>query len=182
MDVLLIAAGLALLVLGSKLFVGGSIEIARDLGVSDLVISLTLVAAGTSMPEVATSVLATLRGQRDIAVGNVIGSNIFNQVGVLGFAATASPIGLPPQALRLDLPIMFATAVACWPIFSSGRRIDRFEGGLLFAGYLAYTWALIEISRSGVEPQWVRFGVPIGLVVPPTLLWLLGRGRSHAAA
>ena len=179
-DVALIAAGLALLVLGSKLFVGGSIEIAKALGVSDLVISLTLVAAGTSMPEVATSILATIRGQRDIAVGNVIGSNIFNQVGVLGAAASASPIAVSPQALRLDFPIMLATAVACWPIFASGRRIDRFEGGLLFAGYIAYTYVLIDISRAGPEAPWVRLALPLGLVLPATLAWAVTRGRVPA--
>jgi cation:H+ antiporter len=182
MDVLLIAGGLALLVLGSKLFVGGSIEIAKLLGVSDLVISLTLVAAGTSMPEVATSILATLRGQRDIAVGNVIGSNIFNQLGVLGAAASASPIPIAPQALRLDFPIMFATALACWPIFASGRRIDRWEGALLFACYVAYTWVLIDISRSGPEAPWIRVGLPLALVLPAAIFWALTRNQKPAAA
>ena len=181
-DLALIAAGLALLVSGSKLFIGGSIEIAQALGVSDLVISLTLVAAGTSMPEVATSILATLRGQRDIAVGNVIGSNVFNQVGVLGAAASANPIAIPEQALRLDFPILLATAVACWPIFASGRRIDRFEGGLLFVGYLVYTWALIQISKHGAEPAGLRLLLPLGLVLPPTLVWLVGRARPRSAA
>jgi cation:H+ antiporter len=182
MDVLLIAGGLALLVLGSKLFVGGSIEIAKLLGVSDLVISLTLVAAGTSMPEVATSILATLRGQRDIAVGNVIGSNIFNQLGVLGAAASASPIPIAPQALRLDFPIMLATAVACWPIFASGRRIDRWEGALLFGGYIAYTWVLIDISRSGPEAPWIRVGLPLAMVLPAAIFWALTRNQKPAAA
>jgi cation:H+ antiporter len=181
MDLALIAAGLAGLVLGSKLFVGGAVEIARLLGVSDLIISLTLVAAGTSMPEVATSIMATVRGQRDIAVGNVIGSSLFNLLGVLGAAAVAGPVNVAAQARWLDLPIMTAAALACWPIFASDKRIDRWEGGLLFAGYLAYTLVLFRISKSAPVSSGVCAGLAAALVVPPTLYWLISRRRLRVA-
>jgi cation:H+ antiporter len=182
MDVVLIAAGLVALVVGSKLFVNGSIEIAKLFGVSDLVISLTLVAAGTSMPEVATSIMATIRGQRDIAVGNVIGSNLFNLMGVLGAASIASPVHVAPQALLLDLPIMIAAALACWPIFASGRRIDRREGALLFAGYVIYTLVLIRASQGTPATMQLSIGISAALVIPPTLFWLATRKRPSLAA
>ena len=125
----LILGGLALLVLGSRWLNEGAITIARAIGVSDLVIGLTLVAAGTSLPEVATSVLASLRGERDIAVGNVVGSNIFNVLAVLGLSSSVVPEGilLSAGALRLDIPIMIAVAVACLPIFFTGHIIARWE-------------------------------------------------------
>jgi cation:H+ antiporter len=105
-----------------------------------MVIGLTIVAAGTSLPEVAASVTAALRGQRDIAVGNVVGSNTFNILGVLGVSAwwrRALPV--PPSMLSFDLPVMAAVAVACLPIFLSGNLIARWEGALFFAYYIAYT-------------------------------------------
>jgi cation:H+ antiporter len=106
-----------------------------------LVIGLTIVAVGTSLPEVATSVIARLRGERDIAVGNVVGSNVFNLLGVLGLASLVSPAGIAvaDQALRFDLPVMLAVAIACLPIFVTGREITRWDGGLFFAYYIAYT-------------------------------------------
>ncbi len=140
MDPLLVLGGLLVLVLGSRLLVTSAVSIAQALGVSELVIGLTIVAAGTSLPEVATSLIASLRGERDIAVGNVVGSNVFNLLGVLGLASLVSPsgIGVADQALRFDLPVMLAVAVACLPIFVTGREIARWEGGLFFAYYLAY--------------------------------------------
>jgi cation:H+ antiporter len=112
-NLLLVAAGLALLVLGSRWFVDSAIMIARAMGVSELVIGLTIVAAGTSMPEVATSIMAAIRGERDIAVGNVIGSNIFNILGVLGISSVVSSDGIrvSAAALQMDIPVM--VAVAC---------------------------------------------------------------------
>jgi cation:H+ antiporter len=138
-------AGLALLVGGARVLIDGAVEIARALGVSDLVTALTLVAAGTSLPEVATTVIAALRGERDMAVGNVVGSNIFNILAVLGVSAAAVPEGVAvaPAALRFDLPVMLACALACLPIFLSAHRIDRWEGALFFGYYLAYTLYLI---------------------------------------
>jgi cation:H+ antiporter len=137
--------GLVALVLGSRLFVTGAVSIAQALGVSQLVIGLTIVAAGTSLPELATSAVATFRGERDIAVGNVVGSNIFNILTVLGITAVSSGSGIviPSAVLNFDLPVMVAVAVACLPIFLTGNVISRWEG-LLFTGYyVAYATFLI---------------------------------------
>ena len=144
-DLTLVVVGLGLLVTGAQWFVDGAVEISRRLGVSELVISLTIVAGGTSLPEAATSLLASLRGQRDIAVGNVVGSNIFNLLAVLGLSATVAPDGLPVSAavLWFDLPVMVAVAVACLPIFFTGAVIARWEGALFLGYYAAYTTYLI---------------------------------------
>ena len=144
-DGLLILLGLGLLVLGSKWLVDGAVAIAHQLGVSDLVIGLTIVAVGTSLPELATSVVATIRGERDIAVGNVVGSCLFNLLAVLGLAGMVSPSGIAvsAQSLHVDLPVMILTAVVCLPIFFTGKRISRGEGALLLSGYIAYMAYLI---------------------------------------
>ncbi|MDZ7269034.1 MAG: calcium/sodium antiporter [candidate division KSB1 bacterium] len=141
----LIIAGLGLLVLGSRWLVEGAVVVAQALGLSELIIGLTIIAAGTSLPEVATSIIASLRRERDIAVGNVVGSNIFNLLAVLGLASLFAPHGVkvPPAALRFDIPVMMAVAFACLPVFFTGFRIGRREGALLFACYLAYTLYLI---------------------------------------
>jgi cation:H+ antiporter len=143
-----IVGGLALLVLGSRWLVDTAITIARSLGVSELLIGLTIVAAGTSLPELATSVVATIRGERDIAVGNVLGSNIFNILAVLGLSAIVSPNGIDFSAaiVRFDAPVAIAVAFACLPIFYSGSRINRGEGLLFLAYYAAYTIYLIMDS------------------------------------
>lgn len=144
-DIALIVVGLALLILGSRWLVSSAITIAEALGVSELVIGLTIVAAGTSMPEVATSIIAAIRGQRDIAVGNVVGSNIFNILAVLGLTAMVAPGGLPVSAaaINFDYPVMMAVAVACLPIFFVGYTIQRWEGALFLGYYVAYTAYLI---------------------------------------
>lgn len=144
-QLLLIVLGLALLVLGSRWLVAAAIGFAARLGISELVVGLTIVAAGTSLPEVATSVMAALRGQRDIAVGNVVGSNIFNILGVLGLSALFAPEGLAvaTQALRFDLPLMVGVAALCLPVLLSGHRISRGEGALLLAAYVGYTAWLV---------------------------------------
>ena len=148
-QLLLIAAGLVLLVYGSRLLVSASISIATSFGVSELVIGLTIVAAGTSLPEVAASVTAALRGQRDIAVGNVVGSSTFNILGVLGVSAlaAAAPLGVPASLLAFDLPVMVAVALACLPIFFTGNTIARWEGGLFLGYYAAYTAYLLLLSQ-----------------------------------
>nr|MBC8484785.1 sodium:calcium antiporter [Bacteroidota bacterium] len=135
-----IVAGLVLLVLGSHLLVDSSVIIARYFNVSKLLIGLTIIAVGTSLPELATSVIATLKGERDIAVGNVIGSNIFNLLAILGLAGLLSPNGInvSETALSFDLPFMIAVAVACLPIFFTGYIISRWEGGLFLAYYFVY--------------------------------------------
>jgi cation:H+ antiporter len=141
----LVAIGLALLILGARWFLYAAVEMARTLGVSELVIGLTIVAAGTSLPEVATSIVAAIRGERDIAVGNVVGSNIFNILGVLGCSAIASRSGVAVSstALQVDIPIMIGVALACLPIFATGNVISRWNGAVFLGYYLAYTLAII---------------------------------------
>lgn len=144
-NVLLVVIGLAGLMLGSKWLVTSAVAIAQSFGVSEMVIGLTIVAAGTSMPEVATSVVAAIRGERDIAVGNVVGSNIFNILCVLGLSSIVAPAGIEVSeaAVRFDIPVMIAVAVACLPIFFAGYRISR-GNGLAFLGfYIAYILYLI---------------------------------------
>ncbi len=145
-NTLFVLVGLGMLVVGARLFVTGAVSIAQWMGVDELVIGLTIVAAGTSLPEVATSIVATLRGERDIAVGNVVGSNIFNILAVLGVSSLVAPegLGVSETALRVDLPIMVVTALACLPIFFSGYVISRREGFLFLAGYVAYLlWMIL---------------------------------------
>jgi cation:H+ antiporter len=169
-----ILGGLALLVQGSDWLVQGAVSIARRMQVSELVIGLTVIAAGTSLPEVATSVLASLRGQRDIAVGNVVGSNIFNLLGVLGVAAIVAPNGLPvsPGALAFDLPVMIAVALACLPIFFTGHVISRWEGAVFFGYYILYTVYLLLLATA--NPALRMFNMAMaGFVLPLTAITLL---------
>ncbi len=140
-EVLVLAIGLTLLVLGSGYFIRSASAIARALEVSEAVISLTIVAAGTSMPELATSAVAAFRGQADIAVGNIIGSNIFNIAGILGVAACLRPLSAP-GIHALDLWVMLAFSVGLLPLLWSGRKLQRWEGALLLAGYIAYLWKI----------------------------------------
>ncbi len=144
----LVLVGLILLAGGAQMLVFGASSIARAFGVSELVIGLTIVAAGTSIPELATSVLASLRGQRDIAIGNVVGSNLFNLLCVMGITGLVAPtaIIIPSVAIGFDLPVMVAVAVVCLPIFFTGQ-VNRAQGGLLFFFYLAYTAYLIMTAR-----------------------------------
>ncbi|KAF0192206.1 MAG: K+dependent Na+ exchanger related-protein [Gammaproteobacteria bacterium] len=144
-NVALVIGGLALLVLGSRWLVDSAVVIAQYFAVSDLVIGLTIVAAGTSLPELFTSVIAGIRGERDIAVGNIIGSNLFNIMGVLGVASIVAPSGIDvsPAAVSFDIPVMIAVAFVCLPIFFTGGVISRWEGALLLGYYLAYTAYLI---------------------------------------
>ncbi|MDX1675396.1 MAG: calcium/sodium antiporter [Longimicrobiales bacterium] len=145
LNILYILAGLGLLVVGARWLVRAAVATASALGISELVIGLTIVAAGTSLPEVATSILATIRGERDIAVGNVVGSNIFNLLAVLGLGALVAPSGVPVSsgALSFDIPIMIAVAVAALPIFFTGFIIARWEGFVFLAYYVAYTAFLV---------------------------------------
>ncbi|MGB3201616.1 MAG: calcium/sodium antiporter [Nodosilinea sp.] len=165
--------GLVTLVGGSRLFVSGAVSIAQALGVSQLVIGLTIVAAGTSLPELATSAVATLRGERDIAVGNVVGSNIFNILTVLGVTSIASGSGIPiPNAvLNFDLPVMVAVAVACLPIFLTGNVISRWEGGLFSGYYVAYT-AFLILRAADHEGLGLFSRVMLLFVMPLTVITL----------
>jgi cation:H+ antiporter len=171
-----VAAGLAVLVLGSRWLVDGAVSLAQTLGVSDVVIGLTIVAAGTSLPEVATSVIAALRKERDIAIGNVVGSNLFNLLCILGVAGMVTPGGLAvgPSMLRFDMLVMLGVALACLPIFFSGWRIDRWEGWLFFASYVAYTtYLVLQATNSPALPLFTNvmlYGVIPALVIG--LTWL----------
>ncbi len=173
-QVLLVLAGLGLLVLGSHWLVNAAVAFAQLLGVSEIVIGLTIVAAGTSMPEVATSVMATLRGHRDIAVGNVIGSNVFNILAVLGISGLVAPTALAvaPEFLQFNLPVMVAVALLCLPIFFTGSVISRGEGALLLASYAAYT-AYLVLDAQGSEWLPGYRQVMLWYVVPATVLALL---------
>lgn len=143
-DGALVIGGLAALVLGARWFVGAATDLAGALGVSEVVIGLTVVAVGTSLPELATSVLAAVRGQRDIAVGNVVGSNLFNLLGVLGLTGLVSGgVEVAPGLLRLDLPVMLAATLVLVPIFWSGFEIHRWEGAALLVAYAGYAIYLV---------------------------------------
>ncbi len=141
---MLAGAGLGLLILGADRLVEGASDLARRLGVSDRLIGLTVVAIGTSLPELAASVVATLRGEREIAVGNVIGSNVFNILGVLGATAVAAPTGLTTvaQTLSLDFPVMITAGLACLWVCRSPRTVRRHEGAVLVGGYVLYMLTL----------------------------------------
>lgn len=174
LQLILVAVGLAALTFGARWLVSGATDVARALGMSELLIGLTIVAAGTSLPEVATSVLASLRGERDIAVGNVVGSNIFNITCVMGLSAAIVPGGIEVSetALRVDFPIMLTVVVACLPIFFTGHLIARWEGGVFFAYYLAYTTYTVLAATSPHVSRTFGF-VILTFVVPLTALTLI---------
>lgn len=173
-QVLLIVAGLAMLVLGADWLVDAAVAVARAFGVSDLVIGLTVVAVGTSMPEIATSLVAACKGEKDIAVGNVVGSNVFNILAVLGVAGLASQQGLPVSevARHFDLWVMLAVAFACLPIAITGREIARWEGAVFLLYYLAYT-AYLVLSAQQHASLPAFSAVMLGYVLPLTLITLV---------
>ncbi len=170
----LIIAGLVLLVSGSNLLVQGATSLARALGLSELVIGLTVVAIGTSLPELATSVMAALKGERDIAVGNIVGSNIFNLLCVLGLASLVSPkpIMVAANALAFDFPVMIAVAIACLPIFFNGYAINRWEGGVFVAYYALYSTYLILHNSATAWLSMFQTGM-LTFVLPLTALTLV---------
>jgi len=170
----LVIVGLALLVGGSHFLVEGAVSLARALGLSELVIGLTVIAVGTSLPELATSILAAIRGERDIAVGNIVGSNIFNLLCVLGLASLVSPsaIGVAANALAFDFPVMIAVALACLPIFFTGYCINRWEGLLFLAYYVAYTVYLVMVSTGRAFAETLGDAL-IGYALPLTAVTLL---------
>lgn len=181
-NLLLILVGVLLLIVGSHWLQTGAVSIAKSFGVDELVIGLTIVAAGTSLPEVATSVVAALKGERDIAVGNVVGSNIFNILSVLGFSSLLAPNGIAVSvaALKFDIPVMIAVAVACWPIFVTGNTISRWEGAVFFLYYVAYTTHLV-LEASGHEWRHTLSGAMLLFVMPLTVLTLaVSWWRSHS--
>ena len=166
-QLVLIVIGLAMLVLGSRWLVDAATVFATMLGVSPLVIGLTIVAAGTSLPEVATSIIAALRGEREIAVGNVLGSGVFNLGAVLGISAMVSGSGLdvPPALLAFDIPVMVAVAVACLPVLATGHLIARWEGALFLAYYVAYVSYLVLYAQD--HDALDEYSLVMGAVVIP---------------
>jgi len=167
----LVVLGLIFCVFGASWLVDSALILARALGVSELVIGITIVATGTSLPEVATSVVATIRGQKDIAVGNVVGSNIFNILGIVGVTGLIAPDGIAvaPSVLRFDLPVAIATCVACLPVFFTGHKISRWEGGLFLGYYAAYTCYLIMAAKDHDSLPMFSM-VMMWFVIPLTLL------------
>ncbi len=182
MQIGFILGGLVLLVVGSTWLVDSAVLVARTLEISEAVIGLTIVAAGTSLPELATSVVAALRGERDIAIGNVVGSSMFNLLCILGIAALVTPGGLSvaPALVFFDIPVMIAVAIACLPVFATGHRIERWEGALFLGYYIAYLTYLILAATQHDALR--TFGsTMLGFVLPltgATLLVLWAHQRS----
>jgi cation:H+ antiporter len=181
----LVVGGLVLLVLGANWLVEAAVRTARVLGLSELVIGLTIVAAGTSLPEVAASVVAALKGERDIAVGNIVGSNLFNILAVLGLSSLVSPAGLAvaPSLLALDMPVMIAVAIACLPIFLSDYRIERWEGALFLAYYVFYvTYLVLAATGHALLPLFagamLLFALPLTAVTLAVVTYRSLRGRG----
>lgn len=176
LSVVLVVVGVGLLVLGARTLVTGAVNIATALGVSGLVVGLTVVAIGTSLPELATSVIAAARGERDIAVGNIVGSCLFNLGMVLGLPALLAPAGgleIPAPAIALDIPLMIAASVALLPVAFTGYRVGRREGGLFLALYAAYVGYLV-LNATGHEALEGFTTVMVVLVLPLVLLTLVG--------
>ena len=179
----LLVIGMVGLIVGSKWLVDSSVEIAKAMGVSELVIGLTIVAMGTSMPEVATSVVAALRGERDIAVGNAVGSNIFNILCVIGLGSLVAPSGIAVSsaALKFDIPVMIAVAVACLPVFFVSYRINRWHGLAFLAYYAAYlVYLILTATRHDAlgtyREAMVYYVLPITAL---TLLFLSWKGLMN---
>lgn len=146
----LIILGLASLVIGANLLVGAALTVARVFGVPEVVIGLTIVAIGTSLPELATSIVAAVRGEADIALGNAVGSNVFNLLAVFGTASLVRPLPVDPALFRFEIPVMLAASVLLLPFAWTRLRIERWEGALLLAGYLVFTWVLIGRNSGGL--------------------------------
>lgn len=172
-QIALIVLGLALLIQGAAWMVESAVDMARALGVGEAEIGLTIVAAGTSFPELATSLVAAARGERDIAVGNVVGSSVFNLLAIAGLAAVITPGGLSvaPSILNFDLPVMTAVTFACAPIFA-GKVIARWHGLLFIGYYLAYvSYLILAATAHAALPAYN--GVMLGFVLPLTVVTLL---------
>lgn len=171
-QLVLIAVGLVLLVAGAEGLVRAAVVFAQMLGLSDVVIGLTVVALGTSMPEVATSLTAAFKGERDMAVGNVVGSNTFNILGCLGISGLVSGttgLVVPEAVLNFDLWVMLAVSLACLPVFMTGREIARWEGGIFVGYYVAYVAYLVLASQDhavlgAYSTAMLSFVVPLTVV------------------
>jgi len=141
-----LSVGLVLLVVSSRILVWGAVEIAHGFGVSDLIIGLTIVAVGTSLPELASSIIATRKGEHDIALGNVLGSNLFNTLAVVGIAGAIHPMAIGPEVFNRDMMVMAGLTLSLFVFgygFRGPGRINRLEGAVLLACYVGYTAYLI---------------------------------------
>jgi len=173
-QIALIVTGLGLLVLGSQWLVDGAIVLAKLFGISELIIGLTIISIGTSLPEIATVVVATLRGEQELVVGNVIGSNLFNILLVLGFTSLITPAGIqvPHAAIVFDIPVMIAVAIACLPIFFTDYKIERWEGSLFLGYYVAYTlYLFLNATQHSFLPAYSA--VMLWFVIPMTVITLM---------
>jgi cation:H+ antiporter len=166
-----IIAGLAMLVFGSNLLVDSAVTISRYFGLSELIIGLTVIAAGTSLPELATSIIASIKGENDIAAGNIIGSSIFNLLAVLGITGLISPVNISEAAVTFDIPVMTAVAVASLPILFSGYLISRWEGVLFLFYYFAYTLYLV-LDASEHDSLGAYSSIMLLFIVPLTAITL----------
>ncbi|MCB9495520.1 MAG: calcium/sodium antiporter [Fibrobacteria bacterium] len=177
-----IALSLVLLVAGSRFLVAGAVTIAQALGVSELVIGLTVVAVGTSLPELAASVVATFRGERDIAIGNVVGSNIFNVLCVLGGSGllSSAPLPVPAEAMSFDIPLMIATMLLCVPVFLTHGHISRIEGILFLALYSGYT-ALLVAYGAGASTHGAPWLVLLLVLTLGVVAWEIRSSRRKVA-
>jgi cation:H+ antiporter len=190
LNLVLAVIGLVLLLLGADWIVSGATSMAAAMGIPEVVVGLTIVAVGTSLPEIATSVLAGVRGHRDIAVGNVVGSCLFNILMVLGATALVAPqpLAVSPSLLAVDLPLMFAAALACLPILYTKLQVDRLEGLLLLGFYVAYLAYLGLVAFD--DPAAGTFGQVLILGAVPLAGIVLGwqayrewsRARAHAGS
>lgn len=174
LNIFLVITGLVLLAFGSRWLVNGAVYIARALEVSELVIALIIVATGTSLPELATSVVAAMKHERDIAVGNIVGSNIFNIIFVLGMSGliASEPLTVSPAALKFDIPVMLAVSLACLPVFFTGERITRWEGILFIGYYVFYTVYLILTAKEHYAVPFLN-EIMLSFIVPLTVLTML---------
>jgi cation:H+ antiporter len=172
-QIIFIIVGLGLLVQGSDWLVEGAVAIAQYYGISELIIGLTIISIGTSLPELATVISASLRGKQDLVVGNVVGSNLFNILLVIGFTSLIAPNGLAVSeaAIWFDMPVMIAVALACLPIFFSDYLIERWEGGLFLAYYFAYT-AYLFLNATHHSGLSTFNTVMLWFVIPLTVITL----------
>ncbi|MDM8558341.1 calcium/sodium antiporter [Candidatus Parabeggiatoa sp. HSG14] len=173
MQIFLVIVGLGLLVQGSNWLVDGAVELARHFGISELIIGLTIVSIGTSLPELATVIAASMRNEQELVVGNVVGSNLFNILMVLGLTSLIAPSGIAVshEVIVFDMLIMIAVAFACLPIFFSGYRIERWEGGLFLAYYVIYM--LYLFLKATAHPLLHTFNSVMLWLIPITVIMLL---------
>lgn len=177
-QLLFVIVGLGILVQGSQWLVDGAIVLAQTFGISELIIGLTIISIGTSLPEIATVVVASIRGQHELIVGNVVGSNLLNILLVLGLSSMIAPAGIevPHAALVFDMPVMIAVSLACLPIFFTDYLIERWEGILFLSFYAAYTlYLFLNATQHSLLPAFsavmLWFVIPLTAITLIVLMW-----------